>query len=129
MVSRGTSLVVQCLRPWAPNAGGPGSIGSQGNRSHMPQLSQINNFKIYIYFRAIPLCSGLWTALPAAFTVQSHFHLAKAILPPWIPGSLWLPKSPRLVFCGVVMLFQMNRKLDLSDPVYQQFNSGTYEQV
>ena len=44
MISRGTSLVIQCLRPWAPSAGGPGSITSQGNRSHMPQRSQINNF-------------------------------------------------------------------------------------
>ena len=34
----GTSLVVQWLRLWAPNAGGPGSIPGQGTRSHMPQL-------------------------------------------------------------------------------------------
>ena len=34
----GTSLVVQWLRLHAPNAGGPGSIPSQGTRSHMPQL-------------------------------------------------------------------------------------------
>ncbi|TEA39938.1 hypothetical protein DBR06_SOUSAS10310031, partial [Sousa chinensis] len=32
------SLVVQCLRLHAPNAGGPGSIPGQGTRSHMPQL-------------------------------------------------------------------------------------------
>ncbi|TEA42711.1 hypothetical protein DBR06_SOUSAS1610230, partial [Sousa chinensis] len=38
------SLVVQWLRPHAPKAGGPGSIPSQGTRSHtqlrarMPQL-------------------------------------------------------------------------------------------
>lgn len=114
MISRGTTLLVQGLRPWAPSVGGLGSIASQGNTSPMPQLSQINNFK-NIYFRAIPLCSGLWTTVPAVFTVQSHFHLAKAISPLWIPGSLWLPKSPRLVFC-VVMLFQMNIKQDLSDP-------------
>ena len=31
----GTSLVVQWLRLWAPNAGGPGSILGQGTRSHM----------------------------------------------------------------------------------------------
>ena len=35
--SSGTSLVVQWLRLWAPNAGGPGSIPGQGTRSHMPQ--------------------------------------------------------------------------------------------
>ena len=34
----GTSLVVQLLRLWAPNARGPGSIPAQGTRSHMPQL-------------------------------------------------------------------------------------------
>ena len=34
----GTSLVVQWLRLHAPNAGAPGSIPSQGPRSHMPQL-------------------------------------------------------------------------------------------
>ena len=34
----GTCLVVQGLRLHAPNAGGPGSIPSQGTRSHMPQL-------------------------------------------------------------------------------------------
>ena len=31
----GTSLVVQWVRPHAPNAGGPGSIPGQGTRSHM----------------------------------------------------------------------------------------------
>ena len=35
----GTSVVVQWLRVWAPNAGGPGSILGQGTRSHMPQLN------------------------------------------------------------------------------------------
>ena len=35
---KGTSLVVQWLRLHAPNAGGPGSIPSQGTRSRMPQL-------------------------------------------------------------------------------------------
>ena len=34
----GTSLVVQWLRLWTPNAGGAGSIPWQGVRSHMPQL-------------------------------------------------------------------------------------------
>ena len=34
----GTCLVVQQLRHCAPNAGGPGSIPSQGTGSHMPQL-------------------------------------------------------------------------------------------
>ena len=33
----GTSLVVQCLRLHAPNAGGLGLIPGQGPRSHMPQ--------------------------------------------------------------------------------------------
>ena len=33
----GTSLVVQQLRPHAPNAQGLGSIPDQGTRSHMPQ--------------------------------------------------------------------------------------------
>ena len=33
---RGTSLVVRLLRPCAPNAGGLGSIPSQGTKSHMP---------------------------------------------------------------------------------------------
>ena len=31
----GTSLVVQWLRLYIPNAGGPGSIPGQGTRSHM----------------------------------------------------------------------------------------------
>ena len=35
---RGTSLVVQQLRLHAPNAGGLGSVPSQGTRSHMLQL-------------------------------------------------------------------------------------------
>ncbi|TEA35737.1 hypothetical protein DBR06_SOUSAS1110094, partial [Sousa chinensis] len=30
-----TSLVVQWVRLWAPNAGGPGSIPGWGTRSHM----------------------------------------------------------------------------------------------
>lgn len=34
----GTSLMVQWLRIHAPNARRPGSIPSQGTRSHMPQL-------------------------------------------------------------------------------------------
>ena len=34
-----TSLVVQWLRPRAPNAGDLGSIPDQGARSHMPQLT------------------------------------------------------------------------------------------
>ena len=34
----GTSLVIQWLRPHAPNAGGLGSIPGQGTRSHMPQV-------------------------------------------------------------------------------------------
>ena len=38
-LSRATSLVVQWLRLCALNAEGPGSILSQGTRSHMPQLS------------------------------------------------------------------------------------------
>ena len=33
----GTSLVVQWLRLWAHNAGGPGSIPGQGTGSHMLQ--------------------------------------------------------------------------------------------
>ena len=33
-----TSLVVQWLRLYAPNAGGQGSIPGQGTRSHMVQL-------------------------------------------------------------------------------------------
>ena len=32
------SLVVQCLRLQAPNAGGLGSVAGGGTRSHMPQL-------------------------------------------------------------------------------------------
>ena len=35
----GTSLVVQWLRLHTPNAGGQGSIPSEGTRSHMPQLN------------------------------------------------------------------------------------------
>ncbi|TEA30408.1 hypothetical protein DBR06_SOUSAS17710034, partial [Sousa chinensis] len=31
-------MVVKWLRRHTPNAGGPGSIPGQGNRSHMPQL-------------------------------------------------------------------------------------------
>ena len=38
MTAGGTSLVVQWLRFHAPNAGDPGSIPGQGNRSHMLQL-------------------------------------------------------------------------------------------
>ena len=34
----GTSLVVQWLGLWAPNAGARGSIPGQGTRSHIPQL-------------------------------------------------------------------------------------------
>lgn len=34
----GTSLVVQGLRPLAPNARGPGLISDQGTRSHVLQL-------------------------------------------------------------------------------------------
>ena len=37
-ILRGTSLVVQWLRLHTPNAGGPGLIPGQGNRSHMLQL-------------------------------------------------------------------------------------------
>ena len=37
-----TSLVVQWLRLWAPNAGGLGSIPGQGTRSHMLQLKILN---------------------------------------------------------------------------------------
>ena len=33
-----TSLVVQWLRLYAPNAGGPGLIPNQGTRSQVPQL-------------------------------------------------------------------------------------------
>ena len=33
-----TSLVVQWLRLWGPDAGDPGSKPGQGTRSHMPQL-------------------------------------------------------------------------------------------
>ena len=36
--SRGTSLVVQGLRLWAPQCRGPGFDPGQGTRSHMPQL-------------------------------------------------------------------------------------------
>lgn len=39
MDSRGTSLIVQWLRPLAPNAGGMGSIPGQGARS-IPQAAQ-----------------------------------------------------------------------------------------
>ena len=35
------SLLVQRLRLWAPNTGGPGSIPGQGTRSHMPQLNTL----------------------------------------------------------------------------------------
>ena len=35
---QGTSLVVQWLGHWVPNAGGLGSIPGQGTWSHMPQL-------------------------------------------------------------------------------------------
>ena len=36
-----TSLLVQCLRPHALNAGSPGSTPGQETRSHMPQLTQL----------------------------------------------------------------------------------------
>ena len=35
----GTSLMVQWLRLYSSNAGGPGSIPGQGTRSHIQQLS------------------------------------------------------------------------------------------
>ena len=35
---QGTSLVVQWLRPRAPNAGGPGLIPGQGTITYRPQL-------------------------------------------------------------------------------------------
>ena len=38
-----TSLVVQWLTLWATNAGGPGSIPSQGTRAHMLQLKSSNS--------------------------------------------------------------------------------------
>ena len=34
----GTSLVVQWLRFWVPNARGLGSIPGQGTKTHMPKL-------------------------------------------------------------------------------------------
>ena len=37
-MSHRTSLVLQWLRLWAPNAGGLGSIPGQRTRSHVPQL-------------------------------------------------------------------------------------------
>ena len=33
-------MVVQWLRPRAPNAGGPGSIPAQGTRSHMHAITK-----------------------------------------------------------------------------------------
>ena len=39
---RGTSLVVQWLRLYAPSAGGLDSIPGQGTRSHMPQLKSLH---------------------------------------------------------------------------------------
>ena len=41
-----TSLVVQWLRFYTPNAGGPGSISGQGTRSLMPQLRPKTTKKI-----------------------------------------------------------------------------------
>ena len=54
----GTSLVVQWLRLWAPNAGGLCSIPSRGTRSRMPQLrpgaaKKVNNFFLMYWG---PLC-------------------------------------------------------------------------
>ena len=56
-----TSLVVQGLRPWAPNAGGPGSISDQGTRSHVLQLkilsasakTQCNQINIGFFFKEV----------------------------------------------------------------------------
>ena len=42
-------MVVQWLRLRAPNAGGQGSIPSQGTRAHMPQLRPGAAKYIYIY--------------------------------------------------------------------------------
>ena len=52
--SSGTSLVFQWLRHHTPNAGGPGSIPSQGTRSHMPQLRPNAAKWINKYFKKSP---------------------------------------------------------------------------
>ena len=57
-MSIGTSLVVQWLRLHAPYAGGPGSIPSQGTRSHMPQL-RLNAAK-YIFLNIYYLFGYMW---------------------------------------------------------------------
>ena len=46
-----TSLLVQCLRPHALNAGSPGSIPGQETRSHMPQLTQLRIGAAEFFFK------------------------------------------------------------------------------
>lgn len=55
--------------------------------------------------------------------------LPAATSPLWLIGSLWFSRSPSFHFCGVVVLFQKNSKPDLSDPLYQQFNSGPMNRI
>ena len=53
----GPSLVVQWLRPFAPKAGGLGSISGQGTRSHMLQLRPRSAKQINIWEKN---CFGIW---------------------------------------------------------------------
>ena len=77
----GTSLVVQWLRIYAPNAGGPSSIPGQGTKSHMLQrrlkilratgetwCSQISK---YIFFLSVNL-QNLLGNMALLWLVSSH---------------------------------------------------------
>ena len=110
-----TSLVVQWVRYWAPNAGDPGSISGQGTRSHMLQrrpsavkwikrkmyiIMQINKlriplilwpFPVYFFFFFFPLSQLNFCK------EKSHlacFHVSALILSTLLQPGFCLPWTP-----------------------------------
>ena len=92
-----TSLVVQCLRLCAPNAGDAGSIPGQGTRSHKPQLraSQAQPNKIFKEKKTKPHSFNSWRrpegqlgfgccVSPLSWCVLSRFSRVRLSATPWI---------------------------------------------
>ena len=86
----GTSLVIQWLRLWAPNAGGLGSILGQGTRSHMPQLRPRYSQIIFFFFKRETQVQSLGqdNSLEEGMATYSSI-LAWRIPKTEEPGELW----------------------------------------
>ena len=130
-LDQGTSLMIQWLRILTPNAGGLGSIPSQGTRSHMPQLRvcmlQLKPCSSVQSLSRVQLSATPWAAArQASLSITSSWSLLKLMsIESVMPFNHLILCRPLLLLPSIfprIRVFSHESVLCISRPKYWSFS-------